>query len=425
MDLPLPQTHTGAPLWPKLDKLHLRCTRAGLMDVLTLLFHAPHLTMLHLQFEILFQPRRQIASTPSSTPRLCELSVELMAEPSDQNRQQLGLMLLQGVFDLYDPTALERIKLENAVIPRCGFPLLCPRLQDVHVKNVVLPHDFIEGLNRLPLIHRIVISESRIQETAPLASNEDKITTGLTFNGSTFTGAFTKLESLALIGVVIYPEFLAHLAQYSCLEELYVRVLSIEADPNTAEVDWLEVEAINPLPKLGQLYFNFGPAHATLPLDSFDTPVGRYIIPAVAQFGSSMAYGDIDLRPAPLRAADVSRLICRPDRALSNVEIQFSSEDTSPEMLSIIFMADTAVIREETNYPESLALAAGIMRIELAEVIFNRFPVEDDMAMVSFDEEALSVARMASEQNPEAVGLQYLLRHAQADDDIAEIASDG
>ena len=205
-------------------------------------------------------------------------------------------------------------------------------------------------------------------------------------------------------------------------------MLSIEADPNTAEVDWLEVEAINPLPKLGQLYFNFGPAHATLPLDSFDTPAGRYIIPAVAQLGSSMAYGDIDLRPAPLRAADLSRLICSPDRALSDVKIQFSSEDTSPEMLSITFMADTAVIREETNYPESLALAAGIMRIELAgvaEVIFNRFPLEDDIAMVSFDEEALSVAKMASERNPEAVGLQYLLRRAQADDDIAEIASDG
>jgi len=416
-----PEIPMDVPLWPKLVELELQCIRAGVADVLALLFHVPHLAMLHLELGLLAQSAQQAKPHFRPSPCLRQLLVKFIAESDERTQlQRLGSRLLHGVFDIYDSALLESIRIENAVVPRCGIPSFCSRLQEFYVKDVVLPHDFIEGLNQCPLLRQFAIYDSKIQGTSPSGDNEDSIVHNLTFKGSTFTGAFAQLETLTLRDIAVHPDFVAHLARYSCLKELDVNVLSFEADSSTTELDWPEIEAIDPLPKLSRLSFNFDPA---LPFESFDTSAVRYIISALAQLGSSMAFGAINLQPPPLRAADVSRLLCKPNRALFNVEIQFRSEDTSPETLGITFEAETAINQEKTERPRSLSLAAGITRIELAgvvQVIFDHFPLEGDIKLVSFDKEALGAAKMASERNPEATGLQYLLRRAQ----VVESATD-
>jgi len=319
---------------------------------------------------------------------------------------------------------LERIEIDNAIVPRCRIPSFCPRLQDVYVKDVVLPHDFIEGLNQCPLLRHLAIYDSKIQGMSPSGGDEDSIVHNLTFNGSTLTGAFAQLETLTLRDIAVHPDFVANLAHYSSLKELGVNMLSLEVNSSTTELNWPEIEAISPLPKLSRLSFNFDPA---LSFESLDSPAVRYIISAVAQLASSMAFGAINLGPAPLRVADASRLLCKPNRALFNAEIQFSSNNTRPEILGIVVKAETPIFQDETGRPRSLRLAAGITRIELAgvaQVIFDKFSFEGDITLVSFYKEALGAAKMASERNPEAAGLQYLLRRAQIIQIVADTESE-
>ena len=216
--------------------------------------------------------------------------------------------------------------------------------------------------------------------------------------------------------MTISPEFVVHLAQYSHLEEVNLRLLAIGVELCTTEINNLEVGAITPLPNLRQLYFDLHAVIDDLHLYPLLTPAIHYIISAAAQLASRMALGIISLRPTPLQADDVARLLFNPGRDLSNVEIIFRTGGFYRDVLDIFFEADTGDSRE-IGMLKSFRLEAVIMPTELvgvADVIFDLFPLEDHIHRVNFDHEALIVAEVAKERSPDAAGLQYLLRCAAA-----------
>ena len=410
--LVLPELPKDAPLWLGLVGIDLRCMEAGLADILTLFFHAPHLTMLRLVCDIEAQPFRQLLPILRSSSSLRKLSITLFADSDNRSDvQMLGLALLQGVFDIHDLSALIKIKLINFIIPQCWIPALGPQLQEVVLTVVVLPYDFIERLNECISLHRIVIYESTVREVIQSGLEEYESGSSLVFSGSTFTGAFTQLRIIRLSDVTIFPEFIAHLSQYSHLEEIDLRIRSIGGDLGTTEINRPEVGAIIPLPKLRELDFDFYAGVDTLPL----TPAVQYILSAAAQLASRMSLGIIRLRPAPLRADDVVRLLLNPGRDLSNIEILFKTDAYYAETLKLSFEADTKSIRY--GMPQSFRLEAAVMQTELAsiaDIIFDLFPLYDSIYRVCFDLAALTMVEMAKEQSAGAAGLEYLLRCAAA-----------
>jgi len=411
----LPALPTDVLLWPKLTEIDLMCVGAGLADILTMLFHAPHLAMLRLVCDIKPQSNRHILPIFRPLSHFRKLSIELFADSDNRSDvQMLGLALLQGVFDLHDPSALDKIKLDNFVFPQCGIPAFCPQLQEVDLTNVVLPHGFTEGLNECPMLHRLAISESTARGIIRSGRDEEESASSLVFSGSTFTGAFTQLRTILLQDVTICPKFVAKLAQYLQLEEVNLRRLSIGEDLGTAEIDGLEVGAISPLPKLRQLRFDFHAELDNSPFSSLLTPTAQYIISAAAQLASRVTSGIISLRRAPLRADDVARLLVNPGRELSNVKISFKTDDSRLDALDLSFEADTGDIRE-IGMPKLFRLEAVVMRTELAsvaDVIFDRFPLGYQIHSVHLGNTASIMADMAQEPSPGTAGLQYLQRCA-------------
>ena len=114
----LPTVPADVPLWPILTEIDLMCVGAGLADILTVLFHAPHLTMLRLVCDLKPQSTQQILPVFRPLSHLRRLSIELFADSDNRSDvQMLGLALLQCVFDRYDPSALDKIKLDSFVFP--------------------------------------------------------------------------------------------------------------------------------------------------------------------------------------------------------------------------------------------------------------------------------------------------------------------
>ena len=274
----------------------------------------------------------------------------------------------------------------------------------------------MESLSQCPLVHSIFTYDCGIRDPSIAATDEIRRTDSLLFGGRTRFRVCTQLRTLYLLDVEVYPQFVSQLAQCLQLSDMELRVVSVSSDPDIAEVDWYEINAIAPLPGLRRLRIDLGPERGALPLYSLLTPAAQYLVSAAAQLAGDMPSGDIRLQPAPLQAADVARLLLNPDRPFSNVEIMFSLLEDNQEALDIWLTADVATVSPPGVRKPSFALVAGIRRTELAalaDVILERFPLESDIKKVWVDKTTLAAIQMASEGNPDAAGLQYLLRRTK------------
>jgi len=420
-NLKLSEMLMETPLWPKLTEIDFQGRRTTTADILAILVNAPHLTLLRLQFDTPAQSNRLISYRAGFARGLRELHIGFTEEPDGWSKNLLRLTFLQSIVDLYDLASLEKVTLGGLPIMQCRIPAFCPQLQEIQLCDVTVPHDFMESLGQCPLVHRITTYNCGIRDTSIAAGDEILKTGNLVFDGRKFPAMCTQLRTISLHDAALYPQLVVQLAQCPYLNDVDLRVLSVSSDPSIAEADWNDsgVQAILPLPNLCNLRIDLDPTRGAPSIYSLITPAARYLVSASTQLARNMPLGNILLRLAPLQVVDMARLL-QSDRGFSDVVILISSPGGSPETLEISLTADVAaaspVAAGERRRRPPFTLTAGIKRTELsgaADVILDRFPLDSDIKRVGVDKATMATIRMASKQNPDAVGLQYLLRRAK------------
>ena len=414
-NLTAPFMLTDRPLWPKLAEIDLRFEYAALPDVIAILVNTPHLNKLRLTLKGMAESVQTALSHTSFTPGLRELEVIFDAEVDGRGEYWRRLALMQSVVDLFDPAGLVRIHFRNVPVPQCGLPALCSQLQSVQLVSVAIPLDFMESLDRCLLCHCVVISGCRLRATVFPELEEHLRKSCVVFNGRTLGGAGMQLRTLTLYGVVLCPGFMVQLSQHTQLRSIILMVL-LESEESDHRLD---IEAITPLPHLCELIIDVGPGDIFPAPKPLMTPTARQIVSTAAQLARNAS--SVFIRLAPLRASDIARCLFHPGRTHSNFEIGFKLGEPEMETLSIgVSNGVDSCLPIDDWHPEQYVLRAEIEWIELSDVadmILSHFPLDRDIDAVSCDETAVRVIQMVSERNPAAVGLQYLLRQANATTD--------